>query len=61
MIPPLSGKGFTDEFNTPAKIADIIVSGSVIGKAPIVSMPHWGSILTDAEVNQLIAYIGTLS
>jgi hypothetical protein len=24
-------------------------------------MPHWGSILTDAEVNQLIAYIGTLS
>jgi len=61
VIPPLSGKDFTDEFNTPAKIADIIVSGSVIGKAPIVSMPHWGSILTDAEVNQLIAYIGTLS
>ena len=61
VIPPLSGKDFTSEFNTPAKIADIIVSGSVIGKAPIVSMPHWGSILTDAQVNQLIAYIGTLS
>jgi mono/diheme cytochrome c family protein len=60
-IPPLSGSDFTSEFNTPAKIRDIIVSGSVIGKAPIVSMPHWGSILTDAEVNQLIAYIGTLS
>ena len=60
-IPPLSGPDFTSEFNTPAKIRDIIVSGSVIGKAPIVSMPHWGSILTDAEVNQLIAYIGTLS
>ena len=60
-IPPLSGKDFTSEFNTPAKIRDIIVSGSVLGKAPIVSMPHWGSILTDAEVNQLIAYIGTLS
>lgn len=60
-IPPLSGKDFTAEFNTPAKIRDIIVSGSVLGKAPIVSMPHWGSILTDAEVNQLIAYIGTLS
>jgi mono/diheme cytochrome c family protein len=61
VIPPLSGKDFTSEFNTPAKISDIIVSGSVLGKAPIVSMPHWGSILTDAEVNQLIAYIGTLS
>ncbi len=60
-IPPLTGSDFTSEFNTPAKIRDIIVSGSVIGKAPIVSMPHWGSILTDAEVNQLIAYIGTLS
>jgi mono/diheme cytochrome c family protein len=61
VIPPLSGKDFTDEFNTPAKIRDIIVSGSVLGKQPIVSMPHWGSVLTDAEVNQLIAYIGTLS
>jgi mono/diheme cytochrome c family protein len=60
VIPPLSGKGFRDEFNTPAKISDVIVSGSVLGKPPIVSMPHWGGILTDAEVNQLIAYINTL-
>ena len=60
VIPPLSGKGFRGEFNTPAKIRDIIVSGSVIGKPPIVSMPHWGSILTDTQVNQLIAYIATL-
>jgi mono/diheme cytochrome c family protein len=60
VIPPLSGKDFRDEFNTPAKIADVIVSGSVLGKPPIVSMPHWGGILTDAEVNQLIAYIDTL-
>jgi mono/diheme cytochrome c family protein len=61
VIPPLSGKDFTSEFNTPAKIRDIIISGSVLGKQPIVSMPHWGSVLTDTEVNQLIAYIGTLS
>jgi mono/diheme cytochrome c family protein len=60
VIPPLSGKDFQSEFNTPAKIRDIIISGSVIGKQPIVSMPHWGSILTDTEVNQLIAYIATL-
>ena len=28
------------------KIADVIRSGSVIGRAPIVSMPHWGGILS---------------
>jgi mono/diheme cytochrome c family protein len=60
VIPPLSGKDFRDEFNTPAKISEVIVSGSVLGKPPIVSMPHWGGILTDAQVNQLIAYINTL-
>jgi mono/diheme cytochrome c family protein len=61
VVPPLSGNDFRAEFDTPAKIRAIIVSGSVLGKAPIVSMPHWGSILTDAQVNQLIVYIGTLS
>jgi mono/diheme cytochrome c family protein len=39
----------------------VIRSGSVLGKAPIVSMPHWGGILTDAEVNQLVAYIDSLT
>jgi mono/diheme cytochrome c family protein len=33
----------------------------VLGKAPIVSMPHWGSILTDRQIAQLVAYISTLS
>jgi cbb3-type cytochrome c oxidase subunit III len=59
-VPPLSGADFRGEFNTPAKIADVIRSGSVIGRAPIVSMPHWGGILSDADVNALIAYLGTL-
>jgi mono/diheme cytochrome c family protein len=59
-IPPLSGADFRHEFNTPAKIADVIRSGSVIGRAPIVSMPHWGGILTTADVNALIAYLATL-
>ncbi len=40
-IPPLSGGDFRNEFNTDAKIADMIRSGSVIGRAPIVNMPHW--------------------
>jgi len=59
-IPPLSGADFRHEFNTPAKIADVIRSGSVIGRAPIVSMPHWGGILSTADVNALIAYLATL-
>jgi mono/diheme cytochrome c family protein len=39
----------------------VIRSGSVIGKAPIVSMPHWGTILTDQQIAALIAYIDNLS
>ena len=38
----------------------MIRSGSVIGRAPIVSMPHWGGILNDAQLHALAAYIKTL-
>jgi mono/diheme cytochrome c family protein len=59
-IPPLSGADFRAEFNTPEKITEIIRTGSVLGRAPIVSMPHWGGILTDADYAALVAYIDTL-
>jgi mono/diheme cytochrome c family protein len=59
-IPPLSGADFRSEFNTPAKIARVIRSGSVIGRPPIVSMPHWGGILPQRDVDALIAYLATL-
>jgi mono/diheme cytochrome c family protein len=59
-IPPLSGADFFKEFNTDGKITDVIRSGSVIGRAPIVSMPHWGGILSDAQLTALVAYIKTL-
>ena len=59
-IPPLTGGDFRGEFNTDAKIADMIRSGSVIGKAPIVSMPHWGGILSDQQIAELTAYLKTL-
>jgi mono/diheme cytochrome c family protein len=59
-IPVLSGQGFRQQFNTDAKIAAVIRSGSVIGKAPIVSMPHWGGIIPQRDVNALIAYLKTL-
>ena len=59
-IPPLSGADFRHEFNTDAKITDVIRSGSVIGRSPIVSMPHWGGIIPDDQLQALVAYIKTL-
>ncbi len=60
VIPPLSGGGFRHDFPNDTAIADVIRSGSVIGRAPIVSMPHWGGILTNAQIADLIAYLKTL-
>jgi mono/diheme cytochrome c family protein len=59
-IPPLSGGDFRHQFNTDAKIIAVIRSGSVIGRAPIVSMPHWGGIIPNAQLNELVAYLKTL-
>jgi cbb3-type cytochrome c oxidase subunit III len=59
-IPPLSGADFFSEFDTDKKIEDVIRSGSVIGRPPIASMPHWGGILSDAQLKALVAYIKTL-
>ena len=59
-IPPLSGAAFFQQFNTDQKIIDVIRSGSVIGKAPIVSMPHWGGIIPQAQLHDLVAYLKTL-
>jgi mono/diheme cytochrome c family protein len=59
-IPPLSGQGFRHDFPTDKAIADVIRSGSVIGRAPIVSMPHWGGILSDQQIAELTAYLKTL-
>jgi cbb3-type cytochrome c oxidase subunit III len=59
-IPPLSGSDFRSEFNTDKKITDVIRSGSVIGRAPIVSMPHWGGILSADDLKALVAYLKTL-
>jgi mono/diheme cytochrome c family protein len=58
-IPPLAGADFRGEFNTDEIITEMIRSGSVLGKAPIVSMPHWGGILSAEQLRQLVAYIKT--
>jgi mono/diheme cytochrome c family protein len=60
VVPPLVGKDFHAEFSAK-DIAQIIRTGSVLGKAPIVSMPHWGTILSDKQIAQLVAYITTLT
>jgi mono/diheme cytochrome c family protein len=59
-IPPLSGQDFRHQFDTDQKIIDVIRSGSVIGKAPIVSMPHWGGIIPQPQLEALVAYLKTL-
>lgn len=59
-IPPLSGEEFRAEFNTDQKIIDVIKSGIVLGQAPIVSMPHWGGIIPEQQLQALVAYIKTL-
>ena len=59
-IPPLSGKAFRQQFNTDQKIIAVIRSGSVIGRAPIVSMPHWGGIIPQDQLRALVAYLKTL-
>jgi len=59
-IPPLSGQDFRKEFNTDAKITAVIRSGSVIGKPPIASMPHWGGIISPLDLHALVAYLKTL-
>jgi len=59
-IPPLSGAAFRKQFNTDTKIIEVIRSGSVIGRAPIVSMPHWGGIIPNNQLLALTAYLKTL-
>jgi mono/diheme cytochrome c family protein len=59
-IPPLSGQDFRKEFNTDQKILAVIRAGSVIGRQPIASMPHWGGIIPDWQLQALLAYLKTL-
>ena len=58
-IPTLAGADFRAQFNTDKKVIDFIRSGSVLGKAPIVSMPHWGGIIPPDEMQALADYLKT--
>jgi len=41
-------------------VIDFIRSGSVLGRAPIVSMPHRGGIIPNEQLRALAAYLETL-
>jgi mono/diheme cytochrome c family protein len=60
VIPPLSGVAFKAQFNTDQKVIDFIRTGSVLGRAPIVSMPHWGGIIPANQLQALATYLKTL-
>jgi mono/diheme cytochrome c family protein len=59
-LPFLGGPAFDQQFPTSADVISVIKSGSIIGKAPITSMPHWGGIIPQAQLEQLVTYIRTL-
>jgi len=59
-LPFLGGPAFDQQFPTTADVESVIKSGSILGAAPITSMPHWGGIIPQAQLDQLVAYIRTL-
>lgn len=60
-IPGLRTRDFAKEFNTDAKIKDIIMKGSKVeGAKGVISMPSFKTKLTGAQVDSLVAYINTL-
>jgi len=56
-VPPLRGSAFDKQFAKDSDIAYVIEHGSIIGQAPIVSMPVWSGLLSDQQVSALVAYI----
>ncbi len=59
-IPFLGGTAFNAQFPTTADVESVIESGSILGKSPLTSMPHWGGIIPPAQLQDLVAYIRTL-
>jgi mono/diheme cytochrome c family protein len=59
-IPPLRGRAFDQQFTKDSEIAYVIEHGSIIGHAPIVSMPVWSGLLSHQQVKALVAYIRSL-
>lgn len=57
VIPPLRGTNFDSQFASDGAISYVIQHGSVIGQAPIASMPVWSGLLSNQQISALIAYI----
>lgn len=60
-IPPLVGSAFTQKFPATDSIRKIIENGSnVRGGADVINMPGWNGVLTEAQIDDLVAYIESL-
>src|SRR6266480_2698463 len=59
-IPPLSGAGFRHDFGTDKKITEMIRPATFFGAAPMVAIPNWGGIISNADLKALVAYLKTL-
>jgi len=59
-LPFLGGPAFDQQFPTASDVESVIKSGSIVGKAPLTSMPHWGGIIPQQTLDDLVAYIRTL-
>jgi mono/diheme cytochrome c family protein len=57
LVPPLRGTAFDKQFTKDSEIAYVIKHGSIIGQPPIVSMPVWSGLLSDQQINAIVAYI----
>ncbi len=60
LVPPLRGPAFDKQFAKDSDIAYVIKHGSIIGQAPIVSMPVWSGLLSDQQISAIIAYLRSL-
>jgi len=59
-LPFIGGPAFNQQFPTTQSVIDVITAGSITGRAPLTSMPHWGGIIPQQTLNDLVAYIRTL-
>ncbi len=61
-IPALNTADFAKEFNTKAKIVEIITNGSkVTGATGVISMPSFKTKFTPAQIDEIATYVMSLS
>ncbi len=60
-IPGLTGTSFTSRFPTAESVKKIVESGSTVpGRRDVISMPAWKGVLTEAQIDDVVAYVISL-